>query len=719
MTEVHHSREAILEQARKITSSGLFENAGRSRALLDYLVQEAVSGRADRLKEYTIGSEGLGRGDSFDPRTDTIVRAEASRLRSRLERYYAAEGKADPLVIVLPRGSYVPDFRERDTQSESAGIVPVSKPGVGRLRWAMGGVAILCLIGLVSWKWNRLSKPVEPPLLTFEVELKVPGVVGSVVGTDVVISPDGTRLVFASQGSDGVSHLNVHQLDRSQTRELPGTEGARAQFLSPDGRWVGFWSAGRLKKTPLDGGSPVVLFEASDLQGASWAEDDSIVAACDSKLWRIPASGGAPRLILDVATDAFRPSAPQVLRGQNAVLFTTVGRDPAQSKIAVHSFSTGKTKVVAQGSTYGRYLPAGYLTYIRQGTLYAAPFDLHRLETTGAAVPILDGVSYDSTFGHAQLDFSQTGTLVYRKSGGATVQWLDETGRTEPILSKANQFVWPRLSPVGSQLAVTTIEGGVATVWIHDLTTRQVRRAATGPMHFSLWSPDGRYLVLGGGNGLAWIRADQPGTPQTLTQGGMQIPASFTRDGSRLAFHALDASTHFDLWTVPIKSSDDRLIAGQPKVFLRTPAIETYPMFSPDGHWLAYASNESGKWEVYVRSFPDRTKSIKISTGGGRVPRWSPTGRELFYRTDNHKIMMATYATNGGLFTVEHVRQWSAMRLFDTGVLANYDVGRDGRIAVLLPADNPEDRQSENHVTIMLNFFEQLRRQVSSSGGRQ
>ena len=712
-----YSREAILEQVRKITSSSLFENAGRSRALLDYLTQEAVSGRANRLKEYTIGSEGLGRGDSFDPRTDTIVRAEASRLRSRLERYYAAEGRADPLMIVLPRGSYVLDFRERNTEPESAGILTGSKPGVYRLPWAVGAPVILCLIGLLLWKWNRPSKPVEPPPLTFEVELKVRGVVGSVVGTDVVISPDGTRLVFASQGSDGVSHLNVHQLDRSQTRELPGTEGARAQFFSPDGKWVGFWASGQLKKTPLDGGSPIVLCEAPDLQGASWAEDDSIVAATGAgKLWRIQASGGAPRLILDGAT-AVRPSAPQVLKGQNAVLFTSVGLDPAQNRIAVHSLSTGKTKILAQGSTYGRYWPTGYLTYIRQGTLYAAPFDLHRLETTGTAVPILEGVSYDSTFGHAQLDFSQTGAIVYRKNGGATVQWLDETGRTEPILGKASQFVWPQLSPVGSQLAITTREGGVATVWIHDLKTGQVRRAATGSMYFSLWSPDGRYLILGGGIGLAWIRADQPGAPQALTQSGMQIPASFTRDGSRVAFHALGADTHFDLWTVPIKSTGDRVIAGQPEVFLRTPAIETYPTFSPDGRWLAYASSESGTWEVYVQPFPDTGKAIKVSTGGGRVPRWSPTSSELFYRTDHHKIMMATYATKAGLFTVERVRQWSDKQLFDTGVLANYDVGRDGRIAVLLPAGEPEDRQSENHVTIMLNFFEQVRRRVSSSGG--
>jgi serine/threonine-protein kinase len=718
MLEAPQSREAILEQARKITTSALFENAARARALLNYLVQEAVDGRADRLKEYTIGSEGLGRGGSFDPRTDTVVRAEASRLRSRLERYYAQEGKADSLVVVLPKGSYVLKFQERILPTESAAVVPTGSKARWN-GWIVAGMAVLALLGFAAWKLNQASGPMQTPLSTFEVELKASGIIGSVVGTDVVISPDGTRLVFASRGSDGVSHLSVHRLDRSQTQELPGTEGARAQFFSPDGAWVGFWAGGRLKKTALDGGSPVVLCEAADLQGASWAEDDTIIAALgDRKLWRIPASGGTPTMILDASADGRSLSAPQVLKGHDAILFTLIGEDPAQSRIAVHSLSTGKTVIVAKAASYGRYLPTGYLTYVREGTLYGMAFDVDHMDTVGPAVPILDGISHDSTFGVAQLDFSQTGTLVYRKKGGAVVQWLDGAGHTESIISKAGNFVWPRLSPSGDRLAVTKIEAGAATVWIHDLETGQVRSAATGPMHYSLWSPDSRFLVLGGGSGMAWVRADQPDAPEVLTLGGIQIPASFTPDGSRLAFHALDPATHLDLWEVPVQPSGDGLSAGKPEVVLRTPAIETYPTFSPDGRWIAYTSSESGTWEVYVRSIAFKEQPVRVSTGGGRVPRWSPIRRELFYRSDNQQIMVAKYAIHGSSFKVEHVRPWSARQLFDTGVLANYDVGRDGRIAAIMPADNPADRQSENHVTVVLSFFDEVRRRVSSNGTR-
>lgn len=186
-------------------------------------------------------------------------------------------------------------------------------------------------------------------------------------------------------------------------------------------------------------------------------------------------------------------------------------------------------------------------------------------------------------------------------------------------------------------------------------------------------------------------------------------------DGSRLAYHEVNPSTGFDLATVPIHESAKGLTAGTPEPFLRTPAYETYPTFSPDGRWIAYGSNESGTWEVYVRRFPDDRTKIQVSKAGGRIPHWSSRGRELLYRTDDQRIMTATYSIRAGSFVVESVRPWSQIRLADTGVLSNFDFGPDERLAALMPAERDQDQRAQNRVTFMLHFPAEIRRRVASS----
>lgn len=221
--------------------------------------------------------------------------------------------------------------------------------------------------------------------------------------------------------------------------------------------------------------------------------------------------------------------------------------------------------------------------------------------------------------------------------------------------------------------------------------------------------------MAGLGGGLTWIRSDGTGKAQSLIQSSnLHAPWSFSPDGSRLAYHKLSPTTGFDLWTVPIHSSESGLSAGKPEVFLQTAAYETYPSFSPDGKWIAYGSNESGSWEVYVRAFPGTDKKVQVSIGGGRIPFWSPNGHELLYRTDDQRIMIRTYRMQGNSFVVQELRAWPASRLADTGVLANLDLTRDGRhFVVLTPAATP---QSENHVTFMLNFPSEVRRRLATLG---
>jgi len=717
-------RESIDAALERLLRSATFQGAERSKQLLRFVVDETVADRADRLKEYTLGAEALGKGDAFDPRTDPIVRAEASRLRARLERYYATEGQHDAVVIALPKGSYVPQFRDRVSSTDGPGKPAVAVTSPRSLSLTLGWLAAGLAVGIATLTWwpARRTTSLERPLAQFEVELTSNGNLGSEVGTDVVLSPDGTRIVLIARGSDGTPRLQTRRLDEPLAHELPGTDGARSPFFSPDGLWIGFWAAGSVKKTAVDGGSPVVLCEAADLLGGSWGEDGSVIAALSGgKLARIPAGGGTPTVIVDLASESIDPRWPQLFPGGRHVLFTAVGpQGPDGASIEALSLSDGKRKILVRGGTYGRYLGNGHLIYVNQGTLFAVRFNLERMEVApGTPTPLLDDVLYSFTFGFAHLDVSRTGTLLYRKStsrGQSVVDWIDPSGRIEPLLATPGQYVFPTLSRDGRRLALAVTEGGRANVGIYERQADVLTRVSTIPGDFvPLWSPDGRVLMLGNRSGLYFVRPDDASPPKAWTHGNTyEVPWSFTPDGTRLAYHRYGNATGFDLWTAPIRVTEEGLAPGAPELLLQTPAYETYPAFSPDGHWLAYGSGAYGKWDVYVRPFPsDGSRPVQVSQGGGRIPRWLPNGHELMYRTDDQRLMIVTYVVEAGTFLAEKPRPWWSGQLADTGVLSNFDLDRGGtRVVALVPAPSTRSRQSPNHVTVALNFSDEVRRRV-------
>jgi eukaryotic-like serine/threonine-protein kinase len=708
--------EAVVEALRRVLSSAAFHNAARSSALLKFLVEETLNDRSDRLKEYTLGAEALEKGDSFDPRTDPIVRAEVSRLRGRLDRYYETEGRLDPLAIVLPRGTYVPRFHQR-TASLAKDDGARSIHG---MKWAVtGAVVVAFLSSVAAWMTLRTAAAVNRPLVRLEVELKSSGVLGSDVGTDVVLSPDGTRVVFVSRDAGGHAHLYTRRLDQPVATEIRGTEGVRAPFLSPDGRWVGFWADRKLKKVAVDGGPPTVICDAPDLLGGSWGDDGAIVAAFTrSQLVRVSSAGGSPGVVADFAGESITPLWPQVLPGGNLILFTAVGpAGPNMATIRVLSASDRKIRTVVRGGTFGRYLANGYLAFVNQGTLFAAPFDLERLQLRGSVVPILDDVSYSSTFGYAQADISRDGTLVYRRSPGGgqfVVSRVRASGVADPLIAKPAHYGWPRISPDGERVALTVTESGVESVAVFDARSKRVERLGTIPSGygFPLWTRDGRSIVVGGPRGLATADAGGRSISKTLVDTrAIAVPWSFSPDGRRLAYYAMGASTGFDLWTVPITDGADGLHAGTPEAFLESASFEAYPSFSPDGRWLAYSSNESGTWEIYVRKFPDDGMKVVISTSGGHIPVWLPNGRDLLYENEDHRLFVVSYTADRGSFHPSAPREWGQTVLGDTGVLANLDISHDGAsVIALMPGTPPADEQTPNHVTLVLNFFDELRR---------
>ena len=719
-------RDDILQQLERVLSSSVFRRAERSSALLRFIVGQTLEGHADRLKEYTLGAEGLGRGDSFDPRADPVVRAEASRLRARLDQYYGTSGRDDPILIALTKGSYVPQFVPH-TVPAAEGSTNVAPEHSSPFRFARSPIvawaaaAALALTAALAW----LRPPPSPPPRSpgqFEVELNADGLLPSDVGTTVVLSADGTRIAFVSRAADGRTHLSVRGLDRGDTIRLSGTEGARGPFVSPDGRWIGFWADGKLKKIAADGGAPVVLCDAGDLLGASWGDDDTIIAALGTpgQLSRVPAAGGTPRVAIDLSAESIVVRWPQFLPDAKAVVYTALsGAGADRANIEVQSADGGNRKVLVQGGTFGRYLRAGYLTYVNQGTLYAVPMDLETLSVHGTPIPVLDNVAYSSLFGYAQMDVSGTGMLVYRKgaeSRQAVVNWIDRAERMIPLWSSPGRYGWMRLSPDGQRLALTNYQSGIASISVLDLKTKEMVRVTSRPGEYTgLTWLEGGYLAFGGATGLAWVPSDKPANPASLTDGRSvaQTPWSVHPGGRILAYYERSPETGFDLWTAPVVSSDRGPRLGPPERVLRTQAFEVYPSFSPDGRWIAYASNESSTWEIYVRRFPDNGTRVRVSSSGGVVPYWSPNGRELVYRTDANQVMVLTYKVVGDSFTAGNPRPWSQHTLADTGVLPNFAVDSTGERILALIAAPEKHPQTVNHVTVIVNFDEWVRRTAS------
>jgi eukaryotic-like serine/threonine-protein kinase len=721
--EVEFAHEAL----QRVLSSKTFANAERSSKLLRFLVESTLRGQVDRLKEYTLGAEALGRGESFDPRIDSIARVEVSRLRSRLEQYYSTEGREDPVGIVLPKGTYVPAFESRPIPPDLKLSASFLEGRIHRpLIWfASGGIAVACVLALVLWVPWRSEHAATKPLLQFDVRLAPGPVADTAVGADIALSPDGTSLVFRKYLDSGHVRLALRRLDQRAAIDLAGTEEARGPFFSPDGQWLAFWSAGKLKKIPLSGGSTITICDATDLLGGSWGEDDNIVAALDSspRLWRVSANGGKPTPILDLTTETAVPRWPQVLPGAKEVLFTSMGGlGPDGGNIEVFSFQNGTRKILVRGGTYGRYLRTGALAYVNQATLYATGFDLKRLEVRGSAVAELQDVSYSSTWGYAQLDVSRDGTLVYRRDPGGgqlTLQWLNANGNAAPLLDKPGRYQFPRVSPNNQSLAFTITDSGSSNIFVAERDSNQVKPVTFGDgMHLHpAWSPDGRSIVYEGANGIWSVSVDATSKPQRLTESGnRQLPWSFTPDGRRLAFGEISPTTGFDLWTVAIQQGEDGLKAGKPEPFLVTPDFEIYPTFSPDGKWIAYGSNKSGQWEVCARAFPDGHSDLRISVDGGRVAYWPRNAHEIFYRTDDQKIIAVPYKVEGHSLRLGQPRQWSDKLLASTGVLPNFDVTSDGsRAVVLMPAWSQAEAPA-NEVTFLLNFADKVH---TRTGARQ
>jgi Tol biopolymer transport system component len=604
----------------------------------------------------------------------------------------------------------VPLTTERATQA--------APPSMSKLPWAAAtGLAVVAVVALwVAWRATRRVEEILRPLVRLNVDLGHDVSLGSPAGADEVISPDGTRIVYVSQ-----NRLSTRRLDLPNATELAGTQGASAPFFSPDGQWVAFFAPGKLQKVAVEGGSAMTLCDSTSTGGGSWGEDGTIIAALNLTvgLSRISSAGGPPTLVTDFQNGEITHRWPQILPGGKAVLFTAnTGGGFDGANIEVMSLADHRRKSLVRGGTYGRYLPTGHLVYVNRGTLFVVPFDVDRLEVHGTPAPVLDQIGYSATYGSAQFDFSQTGTLIYRsalEAGGLSiVAWLDGEGKAQPLSAKPGAYSNLGLSPDGRRLAVEVEEQSGTDLWVYDWQRDTMTRLTfTGKVNHPVWSQDGEFIVFRAvGEGLSVIRSDGSGKPQTLTQSkNLQVPWSIAPDGKWLAFMEQSSGTSWDLWTLPLESYGAGLRAGKPEVFLQTPADERSPSLSPDGRWMAYYSDESGAFQVYVRAFPDKGGKWQVSNSGGMYPIWSRNGRDLFFETLDSHIMVAAYTVKGDSFAADKPRMWSDKQL--GGGLLNFDPTPDGkRIAALVPAETAEGQKAQNHVIFLEHFFDDVRRKI-------
>jgi eukaryotic-like serine/threonine-protein kinase len=555
--------------------------------------------------------------------------------------------------------------------------------------FVVGGLAV----GAGLWVLGTSRPLAERPVVRLAIPLPPPETVAVGYAPAVAISPDGTKLAYVAARA-GRSQIYLRPVDREEARPIPGTEGGHVPFFSPDGLWLGFFvdSGGKLKKVPLSGGAPTTLCDAREVRGASWGSDGTIVFTRDaaSELERVSAEGGTPEALttLDASRHESSHRLPEILPGGGAVVFTVKTEETQpwdDARIEAISLRTRERSVLITGGTNARYA-GGHLIYERAAALWAAPFDPVRLAVAGPSVLVLEAVSSSAENGSADFGVSRDGSLVWVPGTlwgtDRRLVRVNRGGKARPLTDTRRAFSTLSLSPDGRRLALTIVAAN-DQIWVYDL-----ERSTLSPQTFrwnnsyAIWTPDGGRLTFASTRArplwnLFWQPADGSGPAERLTtSANVQGALAWSPDGKTLVF--VEQGPTDDVWILPLDG--DR----KPRPFLHGPFNESQARLSPNGCWLAYVSDESGREEVYVVPFPGAGARWPISTDGGSEPRWARNGRELFYR--NGDRMMAVTVTSDTTFSATKPRLlFEAKALL--GESMTYDVTPDGEFLMIEPGE--------------------------------
>jgi Tol biopolymer transport system component len=610
-----------------------------------------------------------------------------------------------------------------EARDPAASVPP--PPRIPAAFWAVAAslAALAAALGLMLWApWHPAPEPrtVTRQAMSLPSDTFLP-----------ILSHDGTRLVY-TQNSGAVYQIRLRMMDQLEANPIPGIENdVIAYGFSPDGQSVVYKTTSdpkKLKKIPVTGGASVLICdtEGNFVGGATWAPDDRILFADSRGLMSVPAAGGAPQRLL--ATDGKsgeRFSDPQLLPGGSSVLFT-VDRaySPDSGRVAILDLKTRAHRVLINSATNGRYAPSGHLVYRRHSTLFASPFDLKRLAVTGSEVPVAEGVAFYT--------FSDSSLMVFRGGNShigfhrSKLEWFDRQGQSQTVTEEPRVWWQIAIAANGKLVAGQILDRESSPnrydIWLYDPERRTLTRLtsdghSTGPV----WTPDGRWVTYGSDvryanhapdgtkAGIYRVPADKSGPPELLLEGSQIWPDSWTPDGKTLVYSQIGADSKCQTWILSAPGSSPET---KPRRFSRSSSNEIGAILSPDGKWIAYDSDESGKYEVVVEPFPGPGAKLQVSTHGGWVPAWARNGRELYYVDPDTKQLMAVETGTGPAF---HAGQPKAIfKMPDSSISsineAIYDVSQDSKHFLVL---RPEEAANAGSTLIFItNWFDDLRRRV-------
>jgi serine/threonine protein kinase/Tol biopolymer transport system component len=592
-----------------------------------------------------------------------------------------------------------------DALSEPSSQPLATAPMRRRATWlVLAAGAALASAATAWWLWSRSSGPGEPVRLS----IWAPGPITPQLSG--AISPNGREVAFVATGPSRKAMLWVRSLDSLEAREIPGTERAAHPFWSPDGRSIGFIANAKLNRVDLAGGPVQTLADAPVRVGAAWSRDGVIVfTPRPNQLASVPATGGpvTPIVTEDRVQGPVLLAWPDFLPDGRHFIYVAQRQSSDDSGVYVASLDSKETKLILRADMQAKYAAPGYLLFMRDDTLMAQPFNLRRLELYGTPSAVAAGVWFARGFAHASFSASVSGTVVY--VNGSTwyeqLVWVDRSGRPLGQIGEPDRYgaITPQLSPDAEKVGIGGGEYGRDDIWVLDTSRGTRSRITFSPEDDGtpVWSGDGRHLMFQTGTRVI-VKDLEHGTDEVMFEAtrGERV-ADWSKDGDVVA---LSRNGH-EIWVLPLIGE------RRPFLFQETAANETQAQLAPDGRWIAYTSNESGRDEVYMQSFPKPGSKRQISTDGGAMPRWRRDGRELFFLAANQIMMAVPVATNGQslslgapvpLFRTRLIVQGSE----SSGLPTSYDVAPDGKRFLL--NGPPEDAGPA--MTVVLNWAGALSR---------